>query len=1025
MEAASPFSTQPAATARTQQAPPLGDFVQQQKQWQQQPTTHKQSASLPWHHAADERDRRSTLNTTSLEQGRQHTRSGTGSHEMVPTAAGGFEAAMSPHSQGRGSRDLDLFDRSSYGSVHPDHPSTSDPSLRHSVRGDSSSVASSLGPASPSQSYTFDTRGSAVSNGSAMSSGLAAASDYLTQQWPLSSGTQWAEGPYSQSTWPQMLPEELSAMSDAEWKARSGHQLASPPLPSWPSPGRHIQSSERPSAGQAEAANSRNFGSIASGPVHTYSHHLHQQSSLANRDRIPEHPRITSSFAVLVENLDPTIREEDLVMAFLDPPPYPPHHPLARPSTLFSNPQERGRPSPFASTQTVKFIDGHFSEVTGRSASVYFADERDCHRALTEMQGVLVASQRQGSTARPIRITYRGSSARTDLADDFSTRHTHSSSISASLQDTVSSSTSPRTTFNPASNTARYSTPTAAEIASHSASVPIPTSWPGGIPSLPGFPTIPATGAFGPVDVGLRHGTSLRTSYGGPASLAGTGFTLGPSTLPSPSSALDPNNTTVFVGGLSSLLSEDTLKTFFSPFGAIAYVKIPPGKGCGFVSFIRKADAEKAIERMQGFPVGGCRIRLSWGRSQGEKSQHLAQQQINNLHQLANLAGVGDLRDLRPNQLAYLASLGQALAQNGIDNARSPTGPGRSAGSAHPPTLGDTALQQTGGAFSPPTSFGTTPPAWSHLDGVTRGSTGSATGTSHTFSAASGAYRSPPDSRLSATSQPFDISRSSRLTSAGHTASSSEALGENLSAALNHLGLDSDQATSPLGDFAFDDLSLRSTSSTSPAWRPADAEWSGALHRSGYHETQGILGPLHRPPNAFELSSRAQLSDEGAEAYQPGSYQSTLSDTPFPVWTDQRLPRTPSGPSSLAHRAGQPTLFEDREGAGASSRGSSLTNRDTVASGLTVATSLSAKSIHELQKAVPKSYRDDDGDSRHNGFSPFSPLIPADRQLHGEEETSPAVIAAVPSESTSTVESDAGKQSATHQHTSGEVQPAS
>ena len=52
----------------------------------------------------------------------------------------------------------------------------------------------------------------------------------------------------------------------------------------------------------------------------------------------------------------------------------------------------------------------------------------------------------------------------------------------------------------------------------------------------------------------------------------------------------DPNNTTVFVGGLSSLISEETLKTFFTPFGEITYVKIPPGKGCGFVQFVRKTD---------------------------------------------------------------------------------------------------------------------------------------------------------------------------------------------------------------------------------------------------------------------------------------------------------------------------------------------------------------------------------------------------------------------------------------------------
>lgn len=45
-------------------------------------------------------------------------------------------------------------------------------------------------------------------------------------------------------------------------------------------------------------------------------------------------------------------------------------------------------------------------------------------------------------------------------------------------------------------------------------------------------------------------------------------------------------------------------------------VKVPAGKHCGFVQFVHKADAEKAIEKMQGFPIGGSRIRLSWGRSQ-------------------------------------------------------------------------------------------------------------------------------------------------------------------------------------------------------------------------------------------------------------------------------------------------------------------------------------------------------------------------------------------------------------------------
>ncbi len=38
----------------------------------------------------------------------------------------------------------------------------------------------------------------------------------------------------------------------------------------------------------------------------------------------------------------------------------------------------------------------------------------------------------------------------------------------------------------------------------------------------------------------------------------------------------DPYNTTVFVGGLSPLISEETLRTFFVPFGDIHYVR--PGE---------------------------------------------------------------------------------------------------------------------------------------------------------------------------------------------------------------------------------------------------------------------------------------------------------------------------------------------------------------------------------------------------------------------------------------------------------------
>ncbi len=78
----------------------------------------------------------------------------------------------------------------------------------------------------------------------------------------------------------------------------------------------------------------------------------------------------------------------------------------------------------------------------------------------------------------------------------------------------------------------------------------------------------------------------------------------------------DPNNTTVFVGGLSGYVTEDVRRSFFQGLGEITYVKIPPGKGCGFVQFVHRHAAEMAINQMQGYPIGNSRVRLSWGRSQ-------------------------------------------------------------------------------------------------------------------------------------------------------------------------------------------------------------------------------------------------------------------------------------------------------------------------------------------------------------------------------------------------------------------------
>lgn len=81
----------------------------------------------------------------------------------------------------------------------------------------------------------------------------------------------------------------------------------------------------------------------------------------------------------------------------------------------------------------------------------------------------------------------------------------------------------------------------------------------------------------------------------------------------------DPNNTTIFVGGLDDSVTDDYLRQVFGRFGDLIHVKIPPGKRCGFVQFADRATAEQALSALNGSQLGGHTIRLSWGRSSGNK----------------------------------------------------------------------------------------------------------------------------------------------------------------------------------------------------------------------------------------------------------------------------------------------------------------------------------------------------------------------------------------------------------------------
>ncbi|XP_028966526.1 nucleolysin TIAR-like [Galendromus occidentalis] len=74
----------------------------------------------------------------------------------------------------------------------------------------------------------------------------------------------------------------------------------------------------------------------------------------------------------------------------------------------------------------------------------------------------------------------------------------------------------------------------------------------------------------------------------------------------------------IFVGDLSSDVETQQLREAFTPFGEISDCRVvrdpqtQKSKGYGFVSFLRKQDAETAINAMNGQWLGGRVIRTNW-----------------------------------------------------------------------------------------------------------------------------------------------------------------------------------------------------------------------------------------------------------------------------------------------------------------------------------------------------------------------------------------------------------------------------
>lgn len=83
----------------------------------------------------------------------------------------------------------------------------------------------------------------------------------------------------------------------------------------------------------------------------------------------------------------------------------------------------------------------------------------------------------------------------------------------------------------------------------------------------------------------------------------------------------DPNNSTLFIGGIASFVTEEVLRREFSAFGVVEGVKLPHNKtGFGFVRFKSRAAAERAKKEISGNHYASLNpnkaVRLEWASEQ-------------------------------------------------------------------------------------------------------------------------------------------------------------------------------------------------------------------------------------------------------------------------------------------------------------------------------------------------------------------------------------------------------------------------
>ncbi|XP_071691755.1 polyadenylate-binding protein RBP47-like [Rutidosis leptorrhynchoides] len=132
----------------------------------------------------------------------------------------------------------------------------------------------------------------------------------------------------------------------------------------------------------------------------------------------------------------------------------------------------------------------------------------------------------------------------------------------------------------------------------------------------------------------------------------------------------DSSNTTIFVGGLDSEVNDEDLRQTFSQCGDILSVKIPVGKGCGFVQFASRSSAEDAIQNMHGTVIGKQTVRISWGKTPANRQRMGGNGGNGNYYAKQGYGGGGYGYGGQQNQDGgmYGAADASAYGSNGYDN---------------------------------------------------------------------------------------------------------------------------------------------------------------------------------------------------------------------------------------------------------------------------------------------------------------------------------------------------------------------